>query len=284
MVREQGAAATQQQHHQHPVTAPHADQHTPAAEAAAESPADDASASKDPIVAADTQHPSTSIAQSSSSSSTRPQKGSSSSLASDSTASLQSLAVKFVLPAFVAAAAIAWLLRRGSGSSKSGSRGSTPTRKHSQKHRSTKSSKQQQQAQQQQDDEASEADEGPEPESRLALFASDFQLHTQDVQLVARPAALEGLTCVVAEHLPIQVSPPSRFCFSCVSQQAAQLTCGAVDMERDQEGRHVFCRVLVTQAAAHSCISRVYTGVLQQVSSLTKAAHTGNVVYALLSP
>jgi hypothetical protein len=44
-----------------------------------------------------------------------------------------------------------------------------------------------------------------EPESTLALYASTFQLRTEDVQLAARPASLEGLTCVVAEHIPIQV-------------------------------------------------------------------------------
>lgn len=49
------------------------------------------------------------------------------------------------------------------------------------------------------------AAEPPEPASTLAVFASDFQLHTQDVALPARPAALEGLSCVVSEHIPIQV-------------------------------------------------------------------------------
>jgi hypothetical protein len=129
---------------------------------------------------------------------TRPTGTSSSSAASNSTAQKPTAGVgKYLIPVFVAAAALTWLLRKArsspEGSTGSNSNGRRLAGKHRQQRPSAGPSVE------------PAAPEVPEPESTLSVYASTFQLRTEDVQLAARPASLQGLTCVVAEHIPIQV-------------------------------------------------------------------------------
>jgi len=103
---------------------------------------------------------------------------------------------KVLVPAAVLLAAALWLLRKARSNS-------TSSKKQASKHKQ----RQRQQADQQEAAAAAAAEEAVEPDSTLALYASDFQLRTEDVTLVSRPAALQGLTCVISEHIPIQVNP-----------------------------------------------------------------------------
>lgn len=127
---------------------------------------------------------------------TRPTGTSSSTAASNSTAQKPTTPVaKYLIPVFLAAAALTWLLRKARNSTEGSSSSGSGSRHHASKHRQQRASA------------ASPVEpavpEVPEPESTLAMYASTFQLRTED--LAARPAALDGLTCVVAEHIPIQV-------------------------------------------------------------------------------
>lgn len=96
----------------------------------------------------------------------------------------------------VAAAVLWWLLKPSTRDSRGSSSGSSNKGRGRQQQRQETASP---------DQTVPAEEEQEEPESSLAVYASDFKLHTQDVQLVARPAALEGLSCVAAEHIHIQV-------------------------------------------------------------------------------
>lgn len=110
---------------------------------------------------------------------------------------LQSCAARYLVPAVVVAAtAFTWLLRRA----RSSGGASTNISRRRQSQNSHEQSEQQAPPPLQ------------EPEFARGLYASNFRLLTQDVPLVARPAALEGLTCAVSEHIPIQVRTPTRPC------------------------------------------------------------------------
>lgn len=111
--------------------------------------------------------------------------------------------VKLLIPICVATAALTWLLRRVTGGSRDRASASADGNSSTSSRRGSKQRRLQAAASPA--DSSPAAPEVPEPESTLAVYASDFQLPTEDVALVARPAALEGLTCVLAEHIPIQV-------------------------------------------------------------------------------
>lgn len=139
-------------------------------------------------------------------------RSSSSSPAAKLWSAAQPLLGKYLAPALLVFAATTWLARQARGSGTGSSRPSSSTGSSQQRHKQQRA----QQQQQQQNSASAGASaaaaaaaaepEPPEPESSLAVYASDFSLNTSEVSLVSRPAALEGLTCVVSEHIPIQVS------------------------------------------------------------------------------
>jgi hypothetical protein len=104
---------------------------------------------------------------------------------------------KYMVPAFVAVAFVTWLVRRV----RRGSNSSTASSSTRPKQRRPQQGKQQ-------------AETPPplpvEPEFSRSVYASAFSLLAQDAPLVSGPAALQGVTCVVAEHIPVQVVAHNR--------------------------------------------------------------------------
>jgi hypothetical protein len=99
---------------------------------------------------------------------------------------------KYMVPSFVAVAFVTWLVRRvrrGSNSSTASSRTGPKRRR-------------QQQGQKQA---VTQPPLPLEPEFSRSLYASAFSLIGQEAPVVSGPAALQGVSCVVAEHIPIQV-------------------------------------------------------------------------------